>query len=641
MNSQPPPTPAWSILRLWVLGSAFMSLCGWTLAATGHLDARGYTAGFFCGGTLLLLWLRRATRREATGPRRLRFVARRWRRPLPLTFAFLFFLICAGAALHSPNNYDALTYRVPQILHWIAEGRWHWIPASDNLLNISPPGYGWLMAPMVIFFKTDRLFALPNLVAFALLPGLFFSAARQCGVRGRVAWMWMWIMPTSSCLATQAGSIGTDMLPGVYALAALAFGLRARRSGSWLDFCLSALAAALVTGVKVTAAPLVLPWLVATLPCWRLVRSHWLGAAGVALVAVTISFVPTAVINSRHTGSWNGDPGNYFKVQVDSPIQGVVGNSLMILTGALEPSVCPVANVAKARFQAFQDTGFAKWITAKFPRFGLTWGELAMEEGSGLGLAVFLLTILSLVAGALHPRPSNRPAAGWRRWILGAVVLAFGAFLAKMGSEAAARLAAPYYPLLFIVVLSARGQEWVTRKTWWRGVAVLVALSILPAVILSPARPLWPARTVLAALAQSAPGNAAIQRAQTVYSVYAKRDDFLAPLKAQIPTGARALGMIPTTNDLEGTLWKPYGTRKVIEVLTPSPTDPSLADLRGSAIITSQRALEERFHLTPEAYATAIHGKIIASAMITQKVARGLEEWVVISVDDREAGKPE
>ena len=33
--------------------------------------------------------------------------------------------------------------------------------------------------------------------------------------------------------------------------------------------------------------------------------------------------------------------------------------------------------------------------------------------------------------------------------------MAFGAFLAKMGSEAAARLAAPYYPLLFIVVLTA------------------------------------------------------------------------------------------------------------------------------------------------------------------------------------------
>jgi hypothetical protein len=615
----PPRSVAWSILRLWVLGSAFLSLCGFTLAATGHLNSTGYAIGFLGGAVLFVIWARWELRRGGVRIARLRVSAPRWRRPLPLAFAALLFCICAGAALHSPNNYDALTYRVPQILHWIAEGRWHWISTSEHLLNITPPGYGWLMAPMVVFFKSDRLFALPNVFAFALLPGLFFSAARQCGVRGRVAWMWMWVVPATSCLAMQAGSIGSDLLPGVYALAALALGLRARQSASWPDFCLSALAAALTTGVKVTAAPLALPWLVATLPCWRSIRQHWLSAAVVALVAVAISYVPTAVLNSHMTGSWNGDPSNYYKAQVDSPVQGIVGNSLMILTGALEPSVCPVANIAKARFQRFEDSGFARWITAKFPRFGLSWGELATEESSGVGLGVFLLFVLSTAAGTLHRRSPALPTAVARRWVHFAVLIAFGAFLAKMGSEAAARLAAPYYALLLIVVLSASGQEWVTRQTWWRMIAVVVAISILPAVILSPARPLWPAQAMLASLARSAPGNKAIQRAQAVYSVYARRDDFLAPLKAQLPSGARPLGVIPTINDLEGTLWKPYGSRKVIEVLTPSATDPALAALRGSAIITSQRALAERFALTPESYAAAIHGKVTASAMIAQK----------------------
>jgi hypothetical protein len=138
---------------------------------------------------------------------------------------------------------------------------------------------------------------------------------------------------------------------------------------------------------------------------------------------------------------------------------------------------------------------------------------------------------------------------------------------------------------------------------------------------------------VLAALIQHNPASAMLQRARLVYSVYAKRDDFLAPLKTQVPQGARTLGVITTANDIEGALWKPYGSRKVIEVLTPSPTDPALALLHGSAIITSERALAERFNLTPEAYATAIHGKIIASAMIAQKVSLGLEKWVLISVD--------
>ncbi|MEI9898298.1 MAG: hypothetical protein WDN28_31690 [Chthoniobacter sp.] len=313
----------------------------------------------------------------------------------------------------------------------------------------------------------------------------------------------------------------------------------------------------------------------------------------------------------------------------------------MILTGALEPSVCPFASGAKARFHTFQESELARWITAKFPRFDLSWGELAMEEVAGVGLAVFLLVVISAGCSAWHRRPSTSPIPLWNRWVRGAILLAFGIFLAKMGSEQDARLAAPYYPLLLIVVLGASGHEWVSRQTWWRVCAVAVALSILPAVILSPARPLWPARAVLAALAQSTPSNATLQRAQTVYSVYARRDDFLAPLKRQLPVGARTVGFVPNRNDLQGTLWKPFGSRKIVEVLTPSPTDPALAVLRGSAIITSERALAERFHLTPETYAAAIHGKIIASAMIAQKVSLGLEEWVLISVEDSQTGKSE
>jgi hypothetical protein len=631
---------------LWILCSAFLGLCGWTLAATHHLDIVGYTVAFLVGAVLFLFWAVREVSdfrlwRERRGSdayhAHLLVAKRRRKRLLPLAFSVLLALVCLGAAIHSPNNYDALTYRVPQILHWLSEHRWHWILASDNLLNINSPGYGWLMAPAIVFLKTDRLFALPNIIAFTLLPGLFFSAARRCGVGGRVAWMWMWIVPAMSCLAMQAGSMGNDLLPGVYALAALAFGLRARQTNRWEDFCISALAAGLITGIKITAAPLALPWFVATFPCWRSVRNHWLSTALTILVALAISYLPTAILNSRYAGSWNGDPENRYKIQISSPLHGVVGNSLMILTGALEPSVCPAVGVAKSKFTAFKETGVSNWITAKFPRFGLSWGELATEEGAGIGLAVFLLVVLSIAAsvwrGHFAALLTSNP------WVFGAILLAFGAFLAKMGSEAAARLATPYYPFLFIVVLANDGQEWLTRRKWWRALAIAVVISILPAVILSPARPLWPAQQFLRWMAQRAPDSKAIQRARVVYDVYAKRDDYLAPLKARLPEGARMVGAIPTANDLEGTLWKPYGSRKIVEVLTPSPDDPALAMLRGSAIITSPRAIGERFGLTPESYAAAIRGRIAARELIAQKAGVGPEEWVLISLDGSSSDK--
>lgn len=632
----PLPTASipWTFLRLWILGSTYLSFCGWVLAAVGHLDATGYATAFLFG-IAMLVWASRERLGEIVRSVRLPFTHRRWRRSLPRVFLLLLLLVGIGAALYAPNNYDALTYRVPQILHWIAEGRWHWILVTDRAINISAPGCGWLMAPSIIFFKTDRLFALPNVVAFALLPGLFFSAARGCGVRGRVAWMWMWLVPVMSCFAAQAGGIGNDLLTGAYALAALAFGLRARRLESWPDFCLSALAAALITGVKITAAPLALPWLMATLPCWPMVRRHFLSAILTTAVALTISYVPTAIINSHFTGSWTGDPDDHFHLQIHSPAHGVVGNSLMILNAALEPSLCPFADRAKAVFHAFRETGFSHWISTGFPRFDLFWGEMATEESSGVGLAIFLLAVLSTAVGLLRCHRSPLPARV--RWVHLAILLAFGAFLAKMGSEASARLASPYYPFLLIVLLAVAGQEWATRQGWWRPLATLVALSIVPALILSPARPLWPAQSVLHSLAQNKPDNKAIRRALTVYSVYGQRHDYLAPLKAQLPADTHVLGVIPTENDIEGTLWKPYGSRKVVEVLTASPADPALASLRGSTIITSKRALRERFNLTPEAYASSIGGTISARAMLTQKVGLGLEEWVLISLAGRTA----
>ncbi len=32
-----------------------------------------------------------------------------------------------GGLIHAPANYDGLAYRIPRVLHWLAEGRWHLI----------------------------------------------------------------------------------------------------------------------------------------------------------------------------------------------------------------------------------------------------------------------------------------------------------------------------------------------------------------------------------------------------------------------------------------------------------------------------------------------------------------------------------
>jgi hypothetical protein len=69
----------------------------------------------------------------------------------------------------------------------------------------------------------------------------------------------MWLLPTGYCYLLQAGSISNDMFGTVYALAAVDFALRARKSGRVSEVCLSVLSAALLTGARASNLPLLLP----------------------------------------------------------------------------------------------------------------------------------------------------------------------------------------------------------------------------------------------------------------------------------------------------------------------------------------------------------------------------------------------
>ena len=168
------------------------------------------------------------------------------------------------------------------MLHWLAEGQWHWIHTDFPRVNTRACGIEWLSAPLIAFTKTDRWLFLINAVSFLLLPGLVFSVFRQVGVKPRVAWHWMWLLPTGYCYLLQAGSISNDMFSTVYALAAVDFALRARKSGRASDVCLSVLSAALLTGAKTSNLPLLLPWALALAPTWRVWLARPLRLGGVA-----------------------------------------------------------------------------------------------------------------------------------------------------------------------------------------------------------------------------------------------------------------------------------------------------------------------------------------------------------------------
>ena len=190
-------------------------------------------------------------------------------------------LAAVGGALHAPNNYDALTYRMPRMLHWWAASGWHWIATPNERMNLSGTGFEWIMMPIFIVTHSDRLFFLINIAAYFLLPSLIFLVFVGAGMRRRVAWFWMWLLPAALCYAMQAGSISNDTIAATFFLAAIYFADQARRAHSVHNLWVSILAAGLLTGVKASNLPLLLPVLWAMWPALNLLKTRWVTSAGV------------------------------------------------------------------------------------------------------------------------------------------------------------------------------------------------------------------------------------------------------------------------------------------------------------------------------------------------------------------------
>lgn len=626
-------------LTVWILVCTWCSLVGWSLSALGQLNATGYAVAMGAGGVLLAL----AWRRLFPGWRfRLRFKRLRWRHRhlLPAMYSVAAGLALLGGALHPPNNYDALTYRLPRMLHWLAEQRWHWIVTPNARMNFSGLGFEWLQTPLFLLTGGDRLLFLLNWLSFLLMPGLIFGVFRAVEVRGRVAWFWMWFLPLSYGYALQAGSIGNDAFAVIFALAAVRFGFDARTSGSMRSVLLSLLAGALLTGVKTSNLPLVLPIIVAVWPALVVLAKRPLIAAAAMILAATVSFLPLAVLNQIHTGQWTGDPENAFRLQLRNPLAGLVGNGIQILTSNLSPPVLPMARRLESRVMEFMPASLREWLRAEFPRFTLWFGELPSEEGSGLGLGCSLLALILAGAGLVRAR-SWRAGLSIRRiasapsgvWIALSGGVATLAFMVKLGSEAAARLVLPYYPFWILLAVLAASGTTLHQCRCWRVVSLLSAASTLIVLLVLPARPLLPLESSIHWVLDRHPTNPSItyqlERAQRVCAVYRERNDVLGPLRRHLPSMTKPLGLVMSLDDSEYALWRPLGQRRVVhlvddhELAAKVPHDMDWVAIRISAW---SEFSEEPLDL----WLTEWNGEVVGKETIMNKVSEGEAEWWVV-----------
>ena len=606
---------------LWVIWVAWSCIAGWSLSAIGALHTIGYLSSL----PVLIIAATLFWRKTAPPYPRQRRTAK-WLRRLTSSYAITAWgiiaaLVFVGAIAHAPSNYDGVNYRLPRLLYWLQENRWHWIEGLDHRQNVSGMGHEWMIAPFIAITRSDRALFLINFIPFLLLPGLFFTAARGMGMRMRVAKWWMWIWPMAFGITMQAGSIGNDLLPAALALASLAFASEAKRGRPALCLFFSALAAAAATGAKSTTLPLGLPlgiyW------CW--VAWNTLSPRDIIKVtcaaipiAIPCSFLPLAIVCLHHTGHWSGDPGKRSGAQAKHPVAGIIGNSLEITGGLVQPPLLPSSKkINEAIEKAIEGQAWYQWTKEGYPRFQpVIGGEIPIEEHSGVGIGVTLLLLTAFLLRLLKPGKYANACSPLQWVLLLSSLIALLAFMAKMGTSGIARLSLPYLAtsllgLFFFFKCAPAG-----RSLLGKWLPIIPAACLLPALILNPNRPLLP----MDALANhpSIPPSYR-QRIESVYQAYQNRSSILSPLLENIPLGD-SIGFAGGGNHSALGLFKPYGKRKVFSL---TPSNENLADW----IVGTSDTIEKRMRVPLAEWETKSGYQLVEKKEIISLAAVGPETW--------------
>lgn len=616
-----------SFIIIWIWLCAYLNCVGWTLSWFHQLNAVGYAVAAALGMAAVLVWHRKTgapIRPKIYWPK----LRRRFRRGFPLAFLILAAMALLGGATHPANNWDTLAYRTPRVLHWLAENQWHWIYTEFPRLNTRTAGFEWLTAPLMLFTGTDRCIFLINGLCFLLLPGRIFAVLTRLGVRPRAAWYWMWLFPSGYGYVLQAGAVVNDMCGAFMALTAVEFALRARHDQKISSLWTSGLAAMLMVSVKAFNIVLLLPWLIAVWPAWKLPWRRPLATLAVGLLAVGASMAPTAMLNILYTGDWTAK-------SVDK-IGG--GNSkILLLANALNQ---PIANLAPPIFPfPHQWENFAQHLLPPkiisemrenteggLARFQIP--ELQTEESAGLGCGLSLL-LLCLLVKKLRAREFSAQNL-FRLGTLVSLGAWFGVLVLMMrvGYSGPARYLLPFYPLLVLPILTGAVTAKCFRRRNWRNAAFLIFGVAGLLLVLCPQRPLWPAGFLLHKLDAEHSHNFLLRRAYAVYPAYAVRADGFAPVRALLPADAKLLGYM-ALDQPETSLWRPFGSRRILHI----DRRDAAAFIRSRGIhyaLLSIVDLEQAGPQGIDAWCRERHAETIANFALKNHAGRDAEPWRLV-----------
>jgi hypothetical protein len=262
--------------------------------------------------------------------------------------------------------------------------------------------------------------------------------------------------------------------------------------------------------------------------------------------------------------------------------------------------------------------------------------ELPWEDGTcGIGFGLTILFVAAFI-GALRTgfRLGSTSSMGrWRQlafWLapfVGATVV-----MARSGF-ACERLMAPFYPLMFGLMLLFVGHRRVIAARWWQRTAIAVMLLSVSVVAVTPARPLFPACSLFQAAVKRWPDSALLSRAQRVYSVYAGRADALREIRDALPANINVIGFASSIDDPEVALWRPFSKRRVVHVL-PGESLEKVRENKIQYVIVNTQALKVTRRTTLDRWCHEYRGEVVRRWVLPRKVSEADEAWYLVRIAD-------
>ena len=503
--------------------------------------------------------------------------------PLLLLLALTFVSLCVG--LHA--FLDSLTYRFPQMLFWLQEGRPHFIPHWDWRLNEMPHVWSYVTAPWYLLFGFQGT-AMPSYIAYGILIYLTFCIAlRYTSVPS--ARLVTLIFMSAPVFVMQASNTDNSMFTAALTLASAYFLLFAPRQASSIVW--SALALALATGTKPQLLLLGFPWIAGCF--WlhqKVIVAKWKVLLLFVPVGILASALPTLLWSALHPVAEK--TGRYFP-----SFENFVHSSKNIVPALLGIPYNPLANTL------IDVTSIAQWRPVQLP------------DAASLGLLATLAVCVGIVF-------SGRAAREIRYLAIASIVLLFAGF-AVTGASYTGRSFIGYMVLFFPLAIYGLAKLPLRILQIWGGICLCAALFY---IAMNPHMPLLPQKQFERSLSAIGLGRF-IPQVQTFYS-FRGRIDTLKDLLERIPDDEKNIGVLCHSEMPLYNLWK--GKRNV----TIIQADTTLKDLQQRGIRYVLVSLEDQksSQTDMKQFLSRYSGSILAESDQFGSLRRGPVRWFLVEI---------